>query len=435
MPSPEQVWRVLVLEDYNTRVVILGVMALGIAAGLVGTFLLLRKRALTADALSHATLPGITVAFMIMVALGMQGKSMFGLMIGAFIFGCIGVLLILGIRRTTRLKDDAAIGIVLSVLFGLGLCVLRLATEMPSGNAAGLNGFIFGKAASMIAKDTIVISVVAIFTASIVAGLRKEFTALCFDENYGAAQGWPILRLDVILMSLVAVVTVIALQSVGLVLAVAILIIPAAAARYWCSRIGALLAVSAIIGCLGGWLGGVVSALVPRMPTGPVIVLVCGGWFVFSFIFGPVNGVVVRQCRVWSLNRRVARQHILRAMYEASSSKDQCSVDSILACRSWSLGRVMKLLLSLQRKGFATEKAPDCWSLSATGKKEATRIVRNHRLWETYLVHYADIAPNHVDRDADMIEHVLGSEMVSKLESLLGSKGIPESPHPVEGTT
>jgi manganese/zinc/iron transport system permease protein len=320
-------------------------------------------------------------------------------------------------------------------MFGLGLCLLRLATEMPSGNAAGLNGFIFGKAASMIAKDTMVISVVAMCTACTVAGLRKEFTALCFDENFGAVQGWPILRLDVILMTLVAVVTVIALQSVGLVLAVAMLIIPAAAARYWCSRIGTLLAVSAVIGCLGGWLGGVVSALVPRMPTGPVIVLVCGGWFVFSFIFGPVNGVVVRQWRVWRLQRRVAWQHILRAMYEASVPKDQCSISSILACRSWSLGRVKKLLKRLKRKGLAVELTSDTWSLSVSGMKEATRIVRNHRLWETYLIHHADIAPNHVDRDADMIEHVLGSEMVAKLESLLGSDPIPHSPHPIEVST
>jgi manganese/zinc/iron transport system permease protein len=426
----EQIWRVLILEEYNTRVVILGVMALGIAAGLVGTFLLLRKRALTADALSHATLPGITVAFMVMVALGMQGKSIFGLMIGAFVFGCIGVLLILGIRRTTRLKDDAAIGIVLSVLFGLGLCLLRLATEMPSGNAAGLNGFIFGKASSMIASDTKLIAAVAICTGIIVAALRKEFTALCFDENFGEVQGWPILRLDIALMSLVAIVTVISLQSVGLVLAVAMLIVPAASARYWCTKIGSLLIVSALIGCLGGWLGGVVSALVPRMPTGPVIVLVCGGWFVFSFIFGPINGIVARQWKVWRLNRRVALQHILRAMYEVSSEDKLCEFESIVKTRSWTRTHVKRLLSRLERNRFA-KKQKDCWSLTSLGVKEATRVVRNHRLWEVYLINYADIAPNHVDRDADMIEHVLGTSMVEKLEVLLGSDTIPTSPHPL----
>ena len=104
MPSLEQIVRVLSLEDYNTRVVVLGVMALGAASGLVGTFLLLRKRALTADALSHATLPGIAVAFMIMVAFGYDGKSLLGLLIGAFVFGCIGVLAILGVQANTFLR-------------------------------------------------------------------------------------------------------------------------------------------------------------------------------------------------------------------------------------------------------------------------------------------------------------------------------------------
>jgi len=409
-------------------------MALGIAAGLVGTFLLLRKRALTADALSHATLPGITIAFMVMVALGMQGKSMFGLMIGAFLFGCIGVLLILGIRRTTKLKDDAAIGIVLSVLFGLGLCLLRLATEMPNGNAAGLNGFIFGKAASMVASDTKVIATVALCTGLIVASLRKEFTALCFDENFGSVQGWPILRLDIVLMSLVAIVTVIALQSVGLVLAVAMLIVPAASARYWCTRIGSLLIVSAIIGCLGGWLGGVVSALVPRMPTGPIIVLVCGGWFIFSFVFGPVNGIVARQWRIWRLNRRVEMQHILRAMYEVSSENTFCKLESILCCRSWSQTKVKHLLSRLLHQKYATREEGG-WVLTDFGMQKATRVVRNHRLWEVYLINYADIAPNHVDRDADMIEHVLGTSMVEKLEALLGGDSLPPSPHPLGETT
>ena len=429
----EKIWRVLLLEEYNTRIVILGVMALGIAAGLVGTFLLLRKRALTADALSHATLPGISIAFMVMVAFGMQGKSMFGLMIGAFIFGCIGVLLILGIRRTTKLKNDAAIGIVLSVLFGLGLCLLRIATEMPRGNAAGLNGFIFGKAASMLAIDTKVIGAVALTTGIIVAALRKEFTALCFDENFGSVQGWPILRLDITLMALVAIVTVIALQSVGLVLAVAMLIVPAASARYWCTKIGSLLIVSAIIGCLGGWLGGVVSALVPRMPTGPVIVLVCGGWFVVSFIFGPVNGIVARQWRIWRLNSRIGMQHILRAMYEVSSENTFCKFESILHCRSWSQTRVKRLLSRLLRQKYVT-KEKEGWVFTESGMQQATRVVRNHRLWEVYLINYADIAPNHVDRDADMIEHVLGTSMVEKLEALLGGDSLPPSPHPLGET-
>jgi len=433
IPSWDELVRVLTLEEYNTRVVVLGVMALGTAAGLVGTFLLLRKRALTADALSHATLPGIAIAFMVMVGFGGDGKTLVGLLLGAFVFGCIGVLAILGIRHTTRLKDDAAIGIVLSVLFGLGLCLLRIATELPNGSAAGLSGFIFGKAASMVASDAMTMGMVALGTAIVTAVLRKEWTLLCFDEKFGAVQGWPVLWLDVVLMVLVAIVTVIALQSVGLVLAVAMLIIPAASARYWTTKITSMLIASALIGCMSGWLGAVVSALIPRMPTGPVIVLICGFWFMLSFIVGPNDGLIIRQVSRVRLNRRIALQHILRSMWEVceDNNKSEFTLESIVHVRSWNKRTVLKLLRYCAKRNYVTSLPTNAWRLTEKGKAEASRVVRNHRLWEVYLITYADIAPTHVDRDADMIEHVLGRDLVQKLEVLLDSKTIPLSPHPI----
>ncbi len=436
LPSLEEVWRVITLEDYNTRVVVLGVMALGIAAGLVGTFLLLRKRALTADALSHATLPGIAVSFMVMVALGGEGKSLMGLLLGAFVFGCIGVLAILGIRHTTRLKDDAAIGIVLSVLFGLGLCLLRIATELPSGSAAGLNGFIFGKAASMVASDAIAMGVAALSIATMTMVLRKEWTLLCFDETFGAVQGWPVVWLDVMLMAMVAIVTVIALQSVGLVLAVAMLIIPAACARYWTKKITSMLLAAAVIGCLSGWLGAVVSALIPRMPTGPIIVLICGFWFVVSFVLGPNDGLFVRQVLRLRLKRRIAMQHILRAMWEVCEGghDSEFTLEEVIRVRSWSKRSVTNLLSRCSKYNYATRASANKWRLTEKGAAEASRVVRNHRLWEMYLITYADIAPTHVDRDADMIEHVLGRNLVAKLETLLDATTIPKSPHPIGGS-
>ena len=436
-PSLEQCIRVLTLEDYNTRVVVLGVMALGAAAGLIGTFLLLRKRALTADALSHATLPGIAIAFMVMVAFGGEGKSLIGLLIGAFIFGCIGILFILAIRHTTRLKDDAAIGIVLSVFFGLGLCLLRIASEFPSGSASGLGGFIFGKAAAMVASDAIVMASVAIVVLIATCALCKEFTLLCFDEQFSSVQGWSVLWLDVLLMALVAVVTVVALQSVGLVLAVAMLIIPAASAKYWARRISTMLFVAAVIGCLSGWLGAVVSALVPRMPTGPIIVLLCGFWFVISFIFGSNEGLLIRQLSRRNLNRRIERQHILRAVWETCEQHTgtEFELDEVVRLRSWSVRTVQRLLRKSVSLGFVVRKSHATWRMTEKGGVEAGRVARNHRLWEIYLINYADIAPTHVDRDADMIEHVLGIEMVEKLEQLLLAGISPKSPHPIGATT
>ena len=408
-------------------------MALGLASGLIGTFLVLRKRALTADALSHATLPGIVIAFMFMVGFGGNGKSLVGLLSGAFVFGCIGVLLILAIRSTTRLKDDAAIGIVLSVLFGLGICLLRLATDLPSGNSAGLSGFIFGKAASMVASDAMVMVSLAIFVSLCTALLFKEFTVLCFDSSFGSSQGWPVLLLDTILMTLVAIVTVIALQAVGLVLAVALLIIPAASARFWTHSVKKMLISAAIIGLLSGWLGAVVSAVIPRIPTGPIIVMICGFWFLLSLIFGADAGILKKQVQRIRLNRKIEMQHLLRAMAELTEGNGQqrVSFNAIVSKRSWSNAHVASILKRAIASRHIDSVGSSEFMLTTFGTTEAMRIVRNHRLWEVYLINFADIAPSHVDRDADMIEHVLGTQMVDKLELLLEHGEVIDSPHPL----
>ena len=162
----ELLWETLFLKTYNTRLVVVSVTLLGAAAGLIGSFLLLRKQSLLGDALSHATLPGIGIAFALMSALGMNAKSLPGLLAGATITGLLGVLLVLAIKRTTRLKEDAAMGIVLSVFFGLGVAILRMIQKIPGQSSAGLESFIYGKPASMIASDRLFIIVVLAITTS-----------------------------------------------------------------------------------------------------------------------------------------------------------------------------------------------------------------------------------------------------------------------------
>ena len=449
-PTVEQTVRVLTLRDYNTRIVVMGVTCLGLASGTVGTFLLLRKRSLTADALSHAALPGIGLAFITLVLLGQDGKYLPGLLAGAFVAGCLGVGCILIIRHTTRLKDDAALGIVLSVSFGLGVVLLTIIQQMPVGGQAGLQRFVVGRAASMGARDAWVIMICAAAVIVVCAALFKELQLLCFDQGYARAQGWPVIRLDVILMALVTMVTVIALQSVGLVLAVAILIIPAAAARFWTDQLMRMTLTGALIGMVSGYLGAVISALQPRMPTGPVIVLVCAACFGVSMVAGIRHGMVVRVWRHWQLNNRVAMQHLLRAMfeqYESGATPDRAfdearmiqsrrikvQFDKLLPKRSWTAAELRGITAAAVRRGLIHRNDDNSLSLTDAGWAQARRVVRNHRLWETYLIHYADIAPSHVDRDADQIEHVLGRDMVDQLERLLSEqlppRTVPPSPH------
>lgn len=444
-PTIDEVSDVLLLKNYNTRLVVLSTTALGTAAGIVGAFLLLRKRSLMGDALAHSTLPGIAIAFVVMVVLGGSGKSLPGLMAGATISGVLGLLIMLAINKTTRLRDDVAMGFVLSVFFGLGVSLLGVIQSMPEASAAGLESFIYGKAASMVKLDFYLISGIAIATAIVALLLFKELTLLCFDESFATSEGWPTLGLDILLLGLVTAVTVIGLQSVGLILIIAFLITPPAAARFWTHRISTMTALSAVIGALSGWLGASFSALVPRMPGGAVIVVVTSLMLLVSMFFAPSRGVFARKLRERQLRRKVDRQHLLRAAFEIleSGSPDSQHVsnrpfsrETLLKKRTWKHQALDRIVNKETALGHLEVISGGSLQLSESGFGEAYRITRNHRLWEVYLVTHADIAPSHVDRDADMIEHILEADLVQRLETELRNRGswIP-SPHTIPTAT
>ena len=421
---------VLWLQNYTTRLVVLAMVLLGAASGAVGGFLLLRKRSLMGDALSHATLPGIGIAFALMVVMGGTGKHLGGLLLGATLAGLVGVAVMLVVRQTTRLGDDAAMGLVLSVFFGLGVVVMRMVTDMPGASAAGLQSFIYGTPASMVKVDAQAIAAVAGVVLLVAVMMIKELTVLCFDEDYARAQGWPVRGLDVLLLVMVTLVTVVGLQAVGLILMIALLITPAAAARFWTNALKPMIVLAAVIGAMSGYVGVMVSALLPKMPAGAVIVLAASTIFFLSLIFAPARGVLARVWRQRVLQGKVARQHLLRAMYELLESEKPeagdvvanhpLEVASLLAMRSWTRRELEHTIRRCRARGDLED---EIWGpqicLSESGFGEAARITRNHRLWEVYLVEHADVAPNHVDRDADMVEHVLDAALVRSLEEVL----------------
>lgn len=447
LPTGDELLRVLFLRDYNTRIVVLGTMILGLAAGIVGVFLLLRKRALMGDALSHATLPGIGLAFILMASFGGSGKYLPGLLLGAVLSGACGLGCVLFIRRWTRLKEDAALGIVLSVFFGLGVAVLGVIQKMDAGHAAGLESFIYGKTASMLAADARMIAIAALIVLMACLMFFKEFELLCFDQAQAAVQGWPVLVLDTLMLTMVVLVTVIGLQAVGLILMIALLVIPPAAARFWTDHLPTMVVVSALIGAASGFTGAALSALVPRLPAGAIIVIVASVLFTVSLFLGTSRGWLRRAVERFRLERRVLQQHLLRALFEytelaqakipaaAPAGEDQGAVpfSALLSMRSWSPRRLAGALRSLESVGLVERRASGRFSLSAAGVHEARRVVRNHRLWEMYLITHADIAPSHVDRGADEVEHVLAPAMVAELEQELlrnyPDLGMPPSPH------
>ena len=450
MPGFSDIVDVLLLRDYNTRLVVACTILLGCACGMMGSFLLLRKRSLMGDTLSHATLPGVGLAFLVAVRLGAEGKALPVLLLGAVVTGVLGCAGVLFIRNNTRIKDDAAMGIVLSVTFGAGVAVLGVVQNLPEGSAAGLQTFIYGKTASMVWTDFLILVSVTACVLVLSALFFKEFKLLCFDEAYAAAQGWPVKALDILLLGLVTAVTVAGLQAVGLILIIAFLITPAAAARFWTNRLDRMLPLSAVIGGVSGWFGAAVSATLPRLPAGALIVLAAAACFVISLLVGAERGVLIRLWQHTRLKRRIGRQHLLRALYEILEADAEgggpgarvgirpVPFRQIRGRRTWSDAKLRRYIKQAYEDGWiARVGRDDTVTLTESGLEEAARITRNHRLWEMYLIEYADVATSRVDRDADMVEHVLGGEMVARLEAKLQTYRtetgalVPESPHPI----
>ena len=290
------------LLAYNTRVVLAGSALLGVAGGVVGVFAVLRRRALVADVVGHAALPGVAAAFLLTSLLGGGGRSGAALMLGAAVAGTLGAAAVSAVVRFTRVKDDAAMAIVLGTFFGVGAALFRVVQRAERGGAAGLNHLLFGKTASMVAADVALFAGLAAVALAACFLLRRELALLCFDPGFAASVGRPVLLLDLALAGLIVAVAVVGMQSVGLILVVATLVVPASAARFWSDRLPVVLLTAGAFGGAAALGGTAISASGPKLAAGPLIVLCGAGLFAVSLLFGPSRGVVAG-----ALRRRAAR--------------------------------------------------------------------------------------------------------------------------------
>ena len=275
------------------RTVLAGTVLLGVSSAVVGTFMMLRKRSLIGDVVGHAAVPGLAIAYLVGEAITPgEGQNPTNLIIGAFVAGLVGAVAVLAIDRTTRLRSDAALAIVLASFYGLGVALFRVVQQLPNGSAAGLKDYLNGKTASLMASDVTVFAIAAAILLAATLLLFKEFAVLCFDADFARSEGFPTTLLEVLLTGLVVGVTVLGMQSVGLILVVATLIIPPTAGRFWTDDIKTLTWIAAAIGGFTAAAGVVLSASFANVPTGPAIVLAGTAAFVISLLFGRRRGLV-----------------------------------------------------------------------------------------------------------------------------------------------
>lgn len=358
----------LVFSDYTLRTITLGTAVLGGVTGMLGSFAVLRKQSLLGDAISHAALPGIAIAFLIT---GSKDSNV--LLIGALISGLIGTLWIRGITTKTHLKSDTALGLILSVFFGFGMLLLTFIQKQPNANQAGLDKYLFGQAATLVESDVWLMSIVTGLCLIVLLLFWKEFKILLFDKDYAQTLGFNTKFIDLLITSFIVLAIVLGLQTVGVVLMSAMLLAPAAAARQWTNSLGLMVFLAAILGASAGVFGTAISSSQNNLSTGPVIVLVASVFVLFSFIFSPSRGLLFKQIRLIKNRNDLEFQKTLAFMYHIIEDHEDSSHPHAIKILNNFQGYSRKGLRQLVSKNYVTLHG-NMWSLTPAGVEAATNM-------------------------------------------------------------
>ncbi len=399
---------------YNLQMVWLGASVLGLVTGVLGSFAVLRRQSLLGDTLSHAALPGVVVAFMLM------GRELGWLLMGAGIAGWLGTLLMNAILRTTRIKQDVALGIILAVFFGTGMALMSYSQGHEDASRAGLDKFIFGQAAAIVERDVIMVSVVALAVLVFIGLFWKEFKLLTFDSEFASTNGYPVRLLDLMLSTLIVIAIVLGLQLAGVILMVGMLIAPGVAARQWTNDLSKMVILSGIFGAYAGASGAVVSAAEEGLPTGPLIIVAASLIVVISLLFAPERGLVWTWWKQRQDQQQFLSESLLADMYrlaEKHQNRRYACPDGML--KSLHGGLVKPVLRELAAQHLV-EKTAHGWCLTPLGIQQAEQYEHNRQLWKLYRLHRDELhlQPVHEDFRQD-IHEALPREVVHRLEQMM----------------
>ena len=369
-------FRSLSAEYYTLVKLALGVGVLGVVSGALGCFAVLRKQSLLGDAISHAALPGIALAFLLT-----QSKEPLLLLFGAAAAGWLGTLLVTGIVAGSRVKYDSALGLVMSVFYGLGVVLLTFIQRLPTASKAGLDKVLLGQTAGTLERDVLTAAGLGALVLLVLLLAWKELKLLSFDPDFGASLGFPMRLLDVLFLTLLVAAIVLGLQTVGVVLMSAMIVAPAVAARQWTDRLGLMVALAGLIGAASGVGGAVLSNTTTRLPAGPVIVLCALALVVLSLLLAPNRGLIWEQVRHWRNRRRLRFDAVLGDLYALAGQHadlEHGHPAAVLQTMSVGYGGVRTSLEELSRRGWARRVGGDAWALTPLGLAEAERRFREN---------------------------------------------------------
>ncbi len=363
------------LASHTVQTVLMGAVLLGLISGALGAFAVLRGQSLLGDTVSHAALPGIALGFLVA-----GGRDLGAVLIGATLSGGLAALSVMLITMRTRLKPDAALGVVLSVFFALGVVLLSHVQGRSGAAGAGLSTFLFGQAAATLRSDLWMMGGLAGFALGLIALIWKEAKLVSFDPDYARALGLPVARVQAVLTVMVALAIVAGLQMVGVILMVALLIAPAAAARQWARSLAGMVGLSMGFAVAAGVIGALISASARGLATGPVIVLVATAFVLISLAFAPERGLLARALARRARTRSLRADQVLGTIHALARSHDDPAYKAELGMlRTRHRAAARPALQRLTARGLVREVAhpPETtphWQMTPEGRARAAML-------------------------------------------------------------
>tara|TARA_B100000674_G_scaffold202728_1_gene165556 strand:+ start:32971 stop:34266 length:1296 start_codon:yes stop_codon:yes gene_type:complete len=407
------------LQDATINNVLFGTMILGFTCGLVGVLVVLSKKALIVDAVSHSVLPGICIGFMFAGT-----KNPIYLVSGGMLAGGLAVYLVDWISRISRIKKDASIAITLSVLFSVGVVLLNLIQHSGNSNQSGLTDFLFGKAATIIASDLYVFGTIGIVVIITITVFYQHFKISLFDDGFAKTIGLNEKLTQGLISGLIIISTAVGIQTVGVILMSALIITPASSALFWTNNFKKAIVLSGIFATVSSLIGVLISFLYIDMPTGPWIIVTLSIFALFSAFFSK-KGLMTKKIKRFKNKRKMLSDNLLKALYTIDEKENKLKKERTLSEINMEnlvperhLNRGLKIL---KTKQYIIKKG-NLWALTDHGLNKAQKIIRAHNLWELYMENFMEIQPDHVHDSAESIEHILPPELEAKLIKKIKSK-------------
>lgn len=399
----------ILLYPWALRALLVSMMV-GIMCGVIGCFIVLRNMSLLGDALSHAILPGVFFAFLLF------GYSAIGFFLGATVAGVLTAIAISWLQQNVQTKNDASIGIIFTAMFSIGVIgISKISKE--DGVHLDLQHFLFGNIFGVSNEDLVITAIVMVYTLISVVVLYRYLFITTFQETIAEAMGISVKTIHYYLMFLLSIVVVASLSAAGVILVVAMLVTPAATALLLSNKLKHVLVIASIIGLLTTVIGFFVTVLFDTTP-GPAMCLVATVMYLMAVLFSPTKGIIKKGLVRFREMNRIIQEDVLKLLEKTKPS--QLSVVKIAEFLDHSNARIKYVVRKMLRNQMVYAMDNNIVQLTPEGRRQAIKMQRAHRLWETYQTKEMGIDPDKVHQEAEFYEHHLNDELLSRVDTKLG---------------